>query len=203
MLEGLEIPLCLPMGNIKVGKVYTFSLPSFVTCPGASNWCRRYCYAARIERLRPACRRAYVRNLALSLDPRRFTARLLDSLPEDAPLVRIHVGGDFYSPEYAESWIDVCRARPRITFWSYTRSWSVKNLLPILEQLRLLPNVQLWASVDADMPLPPNGWRTAFLAIDTRCSGMHCRHQQGQVDSCLACGYCFRERQGNVVFKVH
>ena len=203
MVEGLEIPICLPVGNIKVGKVYTFSLPSFVTCPGASNWCRTHCYAARIERLRPNSRRAYARNLALSLDPGRFTAHLLDSLPEDAPLVRVHVGGDFHSREYCESWIDVCKARPRTEFWSYTRSWSVKTLLPILEQLRLLPNVQLFASVDADMPLPPEDWRTAFLAIDPRSSGIRCRHQQGEVESCLECGYCFRKADGNVIFKVH
>ena len=203
MVEGLEIPICLPVGNIKVGKVYTFSLPSFVTCPGASTWCRSHCYAARIERLRPHSRRAYARNLALSLDPGRFTARLLDSLPEDARLLRIHVGGDFHSKEYAESWIDVCKARPRTTFWSYTRSWNVKTLLPILEKLRLVPNVQLFASVDADMPLPPEDWRIAFLAIDPRATGILCRHQQGEVESCLECGYCFRKADGNVVFKVH
>jgi hypothetical protein len=128
----------------------------------------------------------------------------LESLPEEAPLVRVHVGGDFHSSEYAESWIDVCEARPRTQFWGYTRSWNVKTLLPILEQLRALPNVHLWASTDPDLPLPPNnGWRTAFLAIDPRASGIKCRHQQGEVESCLECGYCFRKADGNVIFKVH
>ena len=203
MQQEFAVPLCLSMGNTKVGRVWTFSLPSFVTCPGASAWCRQHCYAARFERLRGNCRRAYVRNLALSLEPERFVAEMLESLPEDAPLVRIHVGGDFYSPEYAQSWLEVCQERPQTRFWAYTHSWAVATLRPALEQLRSLSNVELLASLDPQMPPPPESWRAAFIDIDSRASGMPCRHQQGEVDSCLECGYCFRENAGNVVFKVH
>ena len=203
MEEEFAVPLCLALGNSKVGRVWTFSLPSFVTCPGASTWCRKHCYAWRFERLRPNCHRAYVRNLALSLEPDRLVTEVLGSLPEDAPFVRIHVGGDFYSAEYAQGWIQVCQARLDTRFWAYTHSWAVATLRPTLEQLRNLPNLQLFASIDPEMPLPPDGWRTAFIDIDPRASGMPCRHQQGQVDSCLECGYCFGEEGGNVVFKVH
>lgn len=204
MEEEFAVPLCLSSaGNRKVGRVWTFSLPSFVTCPGASAWCRQHCYAWRLERLRPNCRRAYVRNLALSLEPERFVAHVLESLPEDAPLVRIHVGGDFFSPDYATQWHSICEARPDTQFWCYTRSWSVTLLRPALEQLRILPNMELLASIDPEMPLPPEEWRMAFVDIDPRAHGMACRHQQGQVESCLECGYCFQEGAGNVVFKVH
>ncbi len=202
-MEQVDVPLCMALGNTKVGKVWTFSLPSFVTCPGASPWCRNHCYAWRLERLRPSCRRAYTRNLTLSLYPEHFVKHVLESLPENAPLVRIHVGGDFYSPEYAQSWIEVCQARPETCFWGYTRSWAAPMILPRLETLRAASNLQLFGSVDPDMPLPPEGWRTAFIEIDPRADGTPCRHQQGKVESCLECGYCFREREGNVVFKVH
>ena len=204
MEEDFAIPLCISnAGNSKVGRVWTFSLPSVVTCPGASSWCRQHCYAARFERLRASCRRAYIRNFALSLDPERFVAHVLKSLPEDAPLVRIHVAGDYYSHEYCDAWGSICQARPDTLFWSYTRSWNIPVMLPSLEQLRQQPNLQLFASTDTDMPHPPAGWRTAFVDIDPRANGMPCRHQQGKVDSCLECGYCFNEHTGNVVFKVH
>ena len=203
MEREFAVPLCLALGNTKVGRVWTFSLPSFVTCPGASTWCRQHCYAWRFERLRPNCGRAYVRNLALSLEPDLFVGHVLESLPEDAPLVRIHVGGDYYSVEYAEAWCSICKARPNTQFWSYTRSWCVATLRPTLEQLRALSNLELFASLDPEMALPPEGWRRAFIEIDPRASGVPCRHQQGQVASCLECGYCFREHAGNVVFKVH
>ena len=88
-------------------------------------------------------------------------------------------------------------------FWAYTRSWTVASLRPALERLRSLSNVELLASLDPQMPPPPESWRAAFIEIDPRASGMPCQHQQGKVDSCLECGYCFRENAGNVVFKVH
>jgi len=137
------------------------------------------------------------------LEPDRFVADVLKSLPEDAPLVRVHVGGDFYSAEYCASWQGICQARPGTRFWAYTRSWVTAALRPALEQLRSLSNVEVLASLDPQMPPPPESWRTAFIEIDPRASGMPCRHQQGEVDSCLECGYCFRENAGNVVFKVH
>jgi hypothetical protein len=203
MLEEFAVPLCIAQGNTKVGKVWTFSLPGFVTCPGASAWCREHCYAGRFERLRPNCRRAYVRNLALSLEPDRFIRSVLDALPESAPFVRVHVGGDYYNPEYIAAWRRICAARPRTTFWAYTRSWNTGNLLPPLEDLRAQDNMRLFASTDPGMPLPPPDWRMAFIETDPRAHGAPCRHQQGEVDSCLECGYCFRETAGNVVFKIH
>jgi len=82
-------------GNIKVGDVFTFSLPSHITCPGASSWCRKYCNAARYEKLRPTCRNAYKLNLMLAKNPKKFTKIVLGILPRILSCMRIHVSGDF------------------------------------------------------------------------------------------------------------
>jgi len=144
-----------------------------------------------------------MRNLALSLDLDRLIEQVLEALPEDAPVVRIHVGGDFYSVEYVDTWRFICEARPNTQFWAYTRSWTQPELREALERLRALPNVELFASTDTAMPLPPEGWRVAFIEDDSRASGLACPHQQGHVASCLDCGYCFRKKAGNVVFQIH
>ena len=201
--ELFEPSLCLPEGNTKVGNVRTFSLPAYATCPGASAWCLKNCYAARIERIRPNCRTAYSRNLTLSLLPDTFVSLMLKSLPEDTPLVRIHVGGDFYCQDYIQAWEEICRARFLTRFWSYTRSWTLSKMLPFLERLKDLPNFQLFASCDPDMPMPPKGWRTAYINRDFRAEGLHCPHQQGRAESCLTCGYCFQDHSGDVIFTVH
>jgi hypothetical protein len=203
MNQEFDVPLCLALGNQKVGRVWTFSLPSLVTCPGASPWCREHCYARRLERFRTNCRQAYLRNLTLSQEPDHLVNKVLASLPEDAKHMRIHVGGDFYSAAYIRAWITICEARPHTRFGAYTRSWVVPELLPSLEQLRALPNVELFASTDPDMSLPPEGWRIAFIADDPRAKGLVCPHQQGLLPSCLTCGYCLRSRPGNVIFNVH
>jgi hypothetical protein len=195
--------LSIGRGNTKIGRALTFSLPSRLTCPGASPWCLRRCYAFRYERLRPFCLDAYGRNLSLSLDTDKFVQTMVAMLPRGLRAVRIHVSGDYYSAAYSAAWIRICQARPDSLFWSYTRAWSVPAILPSIEALRSLTNVRLFASCDVTMPLPPAGWRTAFIEEDPRAQGMLCKKQQGHVESCLTCGYCLFSDTGHVVFKVH
>ena len=190
-------------GNTKLGRVAAFSLSSRTTCPGASAWCKEHCYALRIERFRPHCRRAYSQNFALTHNLDAFVREMLETLPPDTPAMRIHVGGDFYNAPYVNAWKEICLRRPRTLFWAYTRSWTLPRICAALEQLRALPNVELFASTDPTMPLPPPGWRIAFIDEDPRAHGLACPQQTGGIASCLDCGYCFRERQGHVVFKVH
>ena len=190
-------------GNIKVGPIPTFSLPSRFTCPGATQWCLKHCYAARFERIWPNCRLAYSRNLLLTWNTRRFVSSMLRSIPKNLPVLRIHVSGDFYSVEYIDPWRHIAEKRPQTAFWAYTRSWTVPNLLPALEALRKVANVHLFASVDPGMPDRPSQWRAAYLEIDQRAQGLPCLHQAGKAKSCSECRYCFRPGKGNVVFKVH
>ncbi|MBM4049590.1 MAG: hypothetical protein FJ279_31225 [Planctomycetes bacterium] len=190
-------------GNVKVGDVFTFSLPSRKTCPGASSWCWDYCYAYRYERCRPGCQDAYERNLSLSRDTGKFIRTLIGVLPRIMPCFRIHVGGDFYSVEYVHAWQRICSAFPQVKFWAYTRSWAAPELRTALEGLRSLENMQLMASTDPAMPLPPSGWRVGFVDADPRAQGMLCGEQTEQQESCLACGYCFQRSEGDVIFRVH
>lgn len=199
----LQLVPTLGKGNIKVGPILTFSLPSRFSCPGVTQWCLKHCYAARFERIWPNCRLAYSRNLVLSWNTPRFVRLVLRSIPENLPVLRIHVSGDFYSPSYIYGWVLIAQARPRTQFWAYTRSWTDPTLRPALEQFRALGNVHLFASVDPDMPDPPVGWRVAYLDIDPRAQGLPCLHQHGKAKSCFECRYCFKAGKGNVVFKVH
>jgi len=189
-------------GNKKIGDVFTFSLPSKITCPGKSIWCQKYCNAARFERLRPSCNGAYERNLLLTKNQDRFTDLMIGILPRILPCFRIHVSGDFWSQEYINSWIKICNTFPQTKFWTYTRSWTVQPLLEPLEQLNNLPNIQVFASTDPSMPLPPKEWRTAFIKIDQRATGVICPQEKGKISSCLQCGYCFNKEKGNVILKV-
>lgn len=190
-------------GNEKLGEIFTFSLPSKITCPGSSKWCREKCYGKRYERRRLKCRNAYDRNLALSKTPEKFSGLMIGVIPRIITSFRIHVSGDFYSIEYIESWIKICSSFSNIQFWAYTRSWNVRTLIASLEKLRNLSNVQLFASTDTTMPLPSKGWRIAFIEEDSRAEGILCPAQFNESITCLKCGYCFNQKKGNVVFKVH
>ena len=195
--------ISLGEGNMKVGEVFTFSLPSKTTCPGATAWCLTHCYAWRYEQIRPACQKAYQSNLALATDTERFQRTMIGVLPRIMPSFRLHVSGDFFNADYCSAWFEICKAFPQTRFWGYTRSWAAAELREALKRLRDLPNMQLFASVDPTMPLPPEGWRVAFVLTDPRARGMLCNSQAGEENSCLACGYCFERDKGNVIFKVH
>lgn len=195
--------ISLGEGNTKVGDVFTFSLPSKTTCPGASKWCLRHCYAWRYEQIRPSCKKAYADNLRLAQDTDHFAKQMIGVLPRIMTAFRIHVSGDMFSEDYVNAWVKITRAFPKTRFWGYTRSWCVSEMETALKRLRDRPNVQLFASVDPEMKLPPSGWRTAFLTCDPRAEGLFCRAQESGKATCQECGYCIRRRSGDVIFKTH
>ncbi len=199
----LSIEPSIGRGNIKLGPIPSFSLPSRFSCPGATSWCLEHCYAARYEHIRSNCRRAYARNLVLSWDSERFVHLMLKRIDPQMPFLRIHVSGDFHSSQYADAWYRIAKARPHTQLWAYTRSWTVASIRPALERFRNLKNVNLFASTDPGMPDPPSGWRIAYLDIDPRAKGLPCPHQFGTMPSCYECQYCFRPGKGNVIFKIH
>ena len=160
----------LTVGNRKLGGrlIWSFSLPSGVpgTCPGASPACLSHCYAQAFERYRPATVARYRRNLQLSRR-RDFARRVRAFLVAHAVrVVRVHVGGDFYSAAYARKWVRVITRSPRVRFYLYTRSWRVPAVRPIIDHMAGLPNCRVWYSCDVDTGVPvavPAGVRLAWL----------------------------------------
>lgn len=122
------------------------------TCPGSTPECEAICYAKRIEGV---VRRVYAFN---------SQTHVVLPIPSECLLLRIHVSGDFDSAPYIDQWIERLTERPDVTAWAYTRSWRVPALLPALERLRALPNMQLFASMDyTTEALPSTGWRRAWI----------------------------------------
>lgn len=188
-------------GNTKTGRdVVTYSRAPGPTCPGASSWCAATCYAKRPFNRYVGTREQWSRNAT-----EQFAPLLPPPRKDGRPIkLRIHVSGDFDTAPYIRSWVKVLRERPDVQAWAYTRSWRVPRLRKALEELRSLPNMQLFASTDPSiMDAPPPGWRVAAIVGDERYSGPVCMEQTGKQPSCSACGYCFRGRKGNITFKQH
>ena len=142
----------LTRGNAKLGKdIWTFSLPSVDTCPGASALCKSVCYAARYEKRWKSTRRKYELNLA-TFNVTDMVAEIKKVKPK---VVRIHVSGDFYSVEYAEQWLEIVRSCPEVTFYAYTRSWAIggkrDSILYVLSQMEDEDNCTILWSVDPSM----------------------------------------------------
>ena len=145
---------------LDVKRVYSLSLPSGWTCPGARDCLSKAdrvtgkvtdgphtkyrCFAVSMESRSPALRAQVWHNFDLikAAKTRRAIAILiLASMPNDADIIRIHVGGDMYSLAYMGAWLDVASARPNVIFYAYTKSihhWEKIGALP--------PNLQFTGS---------------------------------------------------------
>ena len=64
---------------------------------------------------------------------------LSEALPKNAGIIRIHVAGDFFSPDYFKAWVGLAILNPEILFYAYTKSLSywVANIDLIPENMVL------------------------------------------------------------------
>lgn len=214
-------------GNLKIGPdVYTYSRIAgryelMGTCPGSTEECEALCYAKRIQGI---VKEQYYRNSKTPHVP---------PIPEECKLLRIHVSGDFDSVEYIMNWHLRLLNRPDVTAWAYTRSWRVPALLPALEALRSLDNLQLFASMDRSAEdMPPAGWRIAWIDGDPRAGlptkvvahpdevppmwnefqlqatksgtkALICPEETKSRANCQACRFCFEGSRNDVIFLKH
>lgn len=138
--------------NVKLAKlqtltgkrVYSFSLLSGYTCPGAHD-CRSFaiekdgkrtimdgphtkfrCFSASQEALYTNVyhqrKQNFVDLSSMRHDEGAMTLYVGASLPKRAEIVRVHVAGDFFSSEYFRAWMNVAKSRPDILFYAYTKS---------------------------------------------------------------------------------
>jgi hypothetical protein len=140
----------LTMGNAKLGdNIAVWSLPSVKTCPGATDLCKRLCYAKRFEAFRAI---DYGPKLRISKSE-AFIGRMVEEAKWKR-LVRIHAAGDFYDADYVGDWIEIAKRTPETRYYGYTRSWRSPGLLKKLLKLKAMPNVTLLFSCDKESGIP-------------------------------------------------
>tara|TARA_R110000824_G_scaffold26884_3_gene91921 strand:- start:716 stop:1495 length:780 start_codon:yes stop_codon:yes gene_type:complete len=69
---------------------------------------------------------------------------LMDSLPKNAGIVRIHVAGDFFNSEYMSAWWTLAYLNPKVLFYAYTK--SLRYWLQTVTEMPILDNFVLTAS---------------------------------------------------------
>ena len=151
----------------------------------------------------------YLINSAPSIEPELLGRSLEGAVwksgrrPGDWTLLRLHSIGDFSDVPYINAWYEVLRVRPWVEGFGYTRSWRLPTLLPALDRLRELPNVQIFASMDDaifnDGELWPERWRPAWMgkppaALEDAfifCPENRMPDDPRWIPSCRQCGFCW------------
>ena len=165
----------------------TFTLPAGHTCPGAKDCLSRAnretgkikdgpdtefrCFAASAEATYPSLRNMVWHNFELlraaliqdekaGFENSPHTADLIHkSLPKKFDIMRVHVGGDYFTKEYLQAWIEVAKRNPDKIFYSYSKS------LHLFRQFALPENLVLTASRGGkyDELNDLNGWKEALV----------------------------------------
>ena len=150
-----HIPPVLVDGNDKIGKgVFHFS-----TLPGDLIYCVTLANGETVE-MRGTCagtcaggycvnghykRRQSVKNslankTELAREHMDFLKRaiLAQIKADNIKFVRIHVTGDFFSRAYLNTWIEIIKANPDTTFWTYTKETAAENAFDSLPNANIV-----------------------------------------------------------------
>ena len=163
----------------------TFTLPAGHTCPGAKDCLSRAdrqtgkiqdgpdtqfrCFAASAEATYPSLRQMVWSNFELVRAALKngadSCADLIEkSLPKKFDIMRVHVGGDYFSREYLMAWIEVAKRNPSKVFYSYSKS------LHLFKQFALPENLVLTASRGGkyDDLIDLHGWKEAVVVYSEK-----------------------------------
>jgi ferredoxin len=204
-----------------------FGLPAVKSCPGATygpKGCVDVCYADAIKY--PSVLNLLQHNYDLLLSSSSPSDLLTEMvwdyrsehdkhIPGAPYAFRIHWSGDYYDEPYAHAWRAVMEEHEAVTFWSYTRS------LFVAEILSGLPNHALYLSSDpvnqAEVLEIAGKYRLPIAALDdqpllntepefspVKCPETYKRiplvSDQGE-GACITCGACIRGRR-DIVFNI-
>ena len=149
--------------------IHSWSVPAGKewSCPGESEICGIRCYTRRGFFRMQNVKESYARNFEFASNSEFVPWAVAAIQAAFSQVVRIHVSGDFKDVEYTRKWQKIVAALPDVTFFAYTRSWRIEEILPELLHLHSYPNMRLWWSVDrATGPAPRiQGIRHAYMAI--------------------------------------
>ena len=117
----------LSMGNRKMGRVMSFSLPPGITCARGVP-CLHDCYAMKMCRIYPTVRNSWDNNWEL-LQKYWGTAFVNDisaAIRKKKPdLFRWHVGGDIPALWYIDNMVEIAKQNPAVEFWAFTKQFDI------------------------------------------------------------------------------
>ena len=128
--EGADaVKMCISYGNRKIGRAMNVSNAPVITCGNCSG-CMFYCYDIKAVLQYRNVVDARARNTALLLENRDEYFRRIDdaiSRRRKNKFFRWHVSGDILDADYLARMVDMARAHPDFTFWTYTKRYDIVN----------------------------------------------------------------------------
>lgn len=192
-------------GNSKMGKIPSVSLPAGLTCRCDCE-CNKKCYAKRLERLRPAVRKAYQSNYDLLINNPETYWREVEASIMMSRFFRFHVSGDITDESYLVHMIEIATRNPHCEILCFTKRYEIVNkvLLEWVKPENLHLILSGWKGLDMFNPfdLPEAHVRYKDGITTAREDAIEC------TGNCARCaitdGGCWTLQRGEqVVFNEH
>lgn len=113
-------------GNIKMGRIPSISLPAIITCR-KDCLCRNKCYAAKLEKIRPPVKAAYLHNLKMLREQPEVFWRQAEAVIMLSKYFRFHVSGDIPNREYFEKMVAISARQSHCEILCFTKKFSIVN----------------------------------------------------------------------------
>lgn len=124
-----QLRLCVSRGNKKIGRALNVSLAPIITCANCSG-CSHFCYDIKACFSYPVVLRSRMMNTVLLRRDRDFYFAQIEAAIQKRTshkLFRWHVAGDIPDADYLERMVQLAKAHPDFSFWTYTKNYAVVN----------------------------------------------------------------------------
>lgn len=159
--------------------MYQLSLQERATCPSScQQWVdcfgNNMAFAHRIDHTHPDF-----------FDILRSEVNVLTRKYKHGVVIRPHVVGDYFSPEYAATWIELTADHPNLHIFGFTAHTPDSLIGRMIREWNKNPRVWVRFSNAGDNP------DVLVANVADKGPGIPCPEQTGKTESCLTCGLCW------------
>lgn len=118
------------MGNRKMGRVMSFSLPPIITCHPNAPCKDGDCYAIKMQRIYPTVKDSWKKNYELITSDECWGDIFVDdtvaAIRKKQPAIfRWHVSGDIFSSWYLDDMRLIAEKCKDVQFWAFTKQFNI------------------------------------------------------------------------------
>lgn len=193
-----------------------WNIPARITCPYATEHCKKFCYAVKSEQNYPDCLPCRERNFRFSQSDdfvpsmiAYIEIKLNNLKPGRKIYFRIHESGDFYNQKYVDKWLMIIAHFAndnRIVFMAYTKSVLFFVGKHLSQYKNFVLRFSIWDDTDAaqiaiaeklELPIY-TALSTDDLAKEDKGTYFFCA-----CEDCANCGACYSNLVKRIICLIH
>lgn len=192
-------------------RFFIWNIPAIITCPYATERCKKSCYAIKPERIYPSAKSSRYANLNDSMSP-DFASRMIEtieyhmnrpSIKGKNIIFRIHESGDFYNVTYLKAWVEIAKRFPMITFMAYTKSVKFVSIVDSIPD-NMVIRYSVWDDTKPEeVELASKLGLPIYTAVEKNFDFVGNNYSKCDCSDCANCGKCWDKSNKAIACVIH